>query len=86
MFEGIRGKSYMGDIALDDLDIADGNCPTPKYCDFEGDTCGWKNVKVKLRHTPGLRKCILSAGFGFDFISQWQLFYKEGIKFILIQL
>jgi hypothetical protein len=37
----------MGDIALDDVDIAVGNCPTPKYCDFEGNMCGWKNVKVR---------------------------------------
>ncbi|EDO47787.1 predicted protein [Nematostella vectensis] len=43
IFEGVRGKSYMGDIALDDLDIADGACPTQTFCDFEGDTCGWTN-------------------------------------------
>jgi len=49
MFEGVTGQSYMGDIALDDLDVADGNCPTPKQCDFEGDMCGWTNVKLVRR-------------------------------------
>ena len=45
LFEGVRGTSYEGDIALDDLDIVDGSCPTSKECDFEGGLCGWKNVQ-----------------------------------------
>ena len=45
LFEGVRGTSYQGDIALDDLDIVDGKCPSPRQCDFEGNTCGWKNVR-----------------------------------------
>ena len=44
MFEGVRGLDYMGDIALDDLDVADGACPTATQCDFETDVCGWTNV------------------------------------------
>ncbi|CAH3118157.1 unnamed protein product [Pocillopora meandrina] len=44
IFEGVRGSSYMGDIALDDLDVADGPCPPPKACDFETDMCLWKNT------------------------------------------
>jgi len=34
----------MGDIALDDLDVADGACPPPKACDFETDMCKWTNT------------------------------------------
>lgn len=34
----------MGDIALDDIDVADGPCPPLQACDFETDTCSWKNV------------------------------------------
>lgn len=44
IFEGVRGRSYMGDIALDDVDVADGPCPAPKACDFETDMCKWTNV------------------------------------------
>lgn len=44
MFEGVRGSSYMGDIALDDIDVADGPCPPPKACDFETDMCSWQNT------------------------------------------
>ena len=33
----------MGDIALDDLDVADGACPAAKQCDYETDMCGWTN-------------------------------------------
>ena len=35
----------MGDIALDDLDVADGACPPPQACDFETDMCKWTNVQ-----------------------------------------
>ena len=35
----------MGDIALDDLDIVDGPCPPPKFCDFETDMCKWSNIR-----------------------------------------
>ena len=32
VIEGIRGKDYKGDIAIDDIDIKDGLCPPPgKY-------------------------------------------------------
>ena len=44
MFEGVRGTSYMGDIALDDLDITAGPCPPLKACDFETDMCSWTNA------------------------------------------
>eukprot|EP00794_Sanderia_malayensis_P017044 gene17044-18759_t len=41
VFEGVRGVSFNGDIALDDLDIRPGVCPTPTECDFEHGLCGF---------------------------------------------
>ena len=42
--EGVRGSSYQGDIAIDDVVVLDSYCPTSKYCDFEDTSmCGWSN-------------------------------------------
>jgi hypothetical protein len=43
-FEGIRGRSYLGDIAIDDVSIKDGACPAPGSCNFETDFCTWTNI------------------------------------------
>ena len=44
VFEGVRGNSYTGDIALDDVMITtDGECPTLGSCDFEDDFCTYSN-------------------------------------------
>ncbi|XP_041467508.1 MAM and LDL-receptor class A domain-containing protein 1-like [Lytechinus variegatus] len=40
IYEGINGGQY-GDIALDDLNLYDGVCPTQVECDFEVDFCFW---------------------------------------------
>jgi len=46
VFEGVRGKNYQGDIALDDIVIKDGFCPPLKECSFEdANMCGWTNEK-----------------------------------------
>lgn len=46
VFEGVRGKDYQGDIALDDIVIKDGFCPPLKECSFEDvNMCGWTNEK-----------------------------------------
>lgn len=29
VFEGVRGRSYTGDIAIDDVKLMDGRCPDP---------------------------------------------------------
>nr|KAG5689549.1 hypothetical protein BaRGS_022052 [Batillaria attramentaria] len=42
VFEALRGNGYMGDIALDDIVVYQGNCPGPVLCDFEEPTlCGY---------------------------------------------
>jgi len=45
VFEGRRGVSWAGDIALDDISMQDGQCPVQLQCSFEDtNLCGWKNV------------------------------------------
>ncbi|XP_013390343.1 MAM and LDL-receptor class A domain-containing protein 1 [Lingula anatina] len=51
VFEGVRGDSYRGDIAVDDVTLSDGDCSdstnqakatqTKVDCDFETDFCSW---------------------------------------------
>ena len=44
MFEGVRGHSYTGDIAIDDVLVrTDGECPSLGSCDFEDDFCTYSN-------------------------------------------
>ena len=44
LFEGVRGASFTGDIAIDDFKLMDGACNQPAYCDFEKDDwCTWTN-------------------------------------------
>ena len=44
VFEGVVGKSYQGDIAIDDVEAFIGTCPLTKTCDFEIDNCDYSNV------------------------------------------
>ena len=45
VFEGKRGISWAGDIALDDISMQDGQCPPQEECTFENvNLCGWKNI------------------------------------------
>ncbi|XP_041460944.1 MAM and LDL-receptor class A domain-containing protein 2-like [Lytechinus variegatus] len=41
IYEGIIGESEYGDIAVDDIALYDGACPTQVECDFEMDLCSW---------------------------------------------
>ncbi|WAR02785.1 MLRP2-like protein [Mya arenaria] len=42
VIEGVVGKSYHGDIAIDDVTVNDGPCPPTDDCDFENPTiCGY---------------------------------------------
>ncbi|XP_076347182.1 MAM and LDL-receptor class A domain-containing protein 1-like [Tachypleus tridentatus] len=47
VFEAVTGHGEQGDIALDDLMLTDGECPSPGSCDFEKDLCTWMNVETK---------------------------------------
>lgn len=46
VFEASIGKSYTGDIAIDDIEMHPGQCPTPGSCTFENNWCGYTNVKT----------------------------------------
>nr|XP_054757008.1 MAM and LDL-receptor class A domain-containing protein 2-like [Lytechinus pictus] len=42
-FTGVVGNGVRGDIALDDITMSSGQCPSSVSCDFEhGDLCGFK--------------------------------------------
>lgn len=43
VFEGIRGRGYRGDIAIDDSEVKNGPCPPPGSCDFERGLCAYQN-------------------------------------------
>ena len=43
VFEGIRGRSYSGDLAIDDVAVMNGPCPPPGTCDFEKGLCAYQN-------------------------------------------
>ncbi|XP_069133149.1 MAM and LDL-receptor class A domain-containing protein 1-like [Argopecten irradians] len=45
VFEGIRGSSYRGDIAIDDFSISSGACLSEGACNFDGGFCTWTNAK-----------------------------------------
>ncbi|XP_063956689.1 MAM and LDL-receptor class A domain-containing protein 1-like [Lytechinus pictus] len=48
IFNAVRGVSYWGDIAIDDifLDLTS-SCPVLKECSFETDFCGWSQEKIQ---------------------------------------
>ena len=43
-FEGVVGKGYLGDIALDDIFISPSQCPPTRMCDFELDLCDFRST------------------------------------------
>ncbi|CAF4203919.1 unnamed protein product, partial [Rotaria sordida] len=43
IFEGVVGKSFEGDIAIDDVLIKERPCPSVGNCDFEQSMCTYKN-------------------------------------------
>lgn len=48
MFEGVRGSSFTGDIAIDDVKLLDQPCNKQGYCDFErDDVCTWTNDQLE---------------------------------------
>lgn len=55
VFEGVVGRNSLGNIAIDDVSIVPGVCPTspqvasssPGDCAFEDDSCGWTNPEAR---------------------------------------
>jgi hypothetical protein len=46
VLEGIVGKSFLGDAAIDDIEITNGECYPEGFCDFEDEGfCGYYNTK-----------------------------------------
>lgn len=45
MFEAVRGNGNFGDIAIDDVIVHSGRCPSPGSCNFEKGLCTWTNSK-----------------------------------------
>jgi hypothetical protein len=41
----VIGESFLGDAALDDIEIEEGACPTEASCDFESGYCGYYNTQ-----------------------------------------
>ena len=46
VFEASVGRGFQGDIAIDDVSILPGECPTPGACTFENNWCGYQNSKT----------------------------------------
>ena len=46
VFEGVKGASYTGDIAIDDVKIMNGSCPSPGDCSFDDGMCTWTNART----------------------------------------
>ncbi|XP_042354379.1 MAM and LDL-receptor class A domain-containing protein 1-like [Plectropomus leopardus] len=43
--EGVKaGPTQEGDMAFDDVQLTDAQCPPPGHCDFETNMCGWSNL------------------------------------------
>jgi hypothetical protein len=45
IFEAVRGQSFRGDIAIDDVSLEDGPCPKPGDCTFEKGRCTWFEIQ-----------------------------------------
>ncbi|XP_055359914.1 MAM and LDL-receptor class A domain-containing protein 2 isoform X2 [Betta splendens] len=45
MVEGVKaGPTEEGDMAFDDVELTDAQCPPYGYCDFEHNMCSWSNL------------------------------------------
>ncbi|XP_071348966.1 MAM and LDL-receptor class A domain-containing protein 2 isoform X2 [Trachinotus anak] len=43
--EGVKaGLTQEGDMAFDDVQVTDAQCPPPGFCDFERNMCSWSNL------------------------------------------
>ncbi|XP_067654504.1 MAM and LDL-receptor class A domain-containing protein 1-like [Haliotis asinina] len=46
VFEGIVGRTYLGDIAIDDFSVTAGSCSASVNCNFDSGLCSWRNDKT----------------------------------------
>ena len=46
LIEGIVGSGFTGDISIDDYEFKEKECQPIGWCDFEEDTCAWKNIET----------------------------------------
>ncbi|GIY24062.1 MAM and LDL-receptor class A domain-containing protein 1, partial [Caerostris extrusa] len=56
MFEVEIGSRGYGQVAIDDVTITNGPCPSQGYCDFENEDCLWENVRDPF--DPNIRKLL----------------------------
>ncbi|XP_066300037.1 MAM and LDL-receptor class A domain-containing protein 1-like [Branchiostoma lanceolatum] len=54
IFEAVRGASWSGDIALDDITVTDGPCPVENQCDFEVNMCWQQSITDDFNWDRGI--------------------------------
>lgn len=54
--EGVKaGPTMEGDMAFDDVQLTDTQCPLPGHCDFETNMCSWSNLGGRVDQGDWLR-------------------------------
>lgn len=54
--EGVKsGPTHSGDMAFDDVQLTDAQCPPPGHCDFETNMCSWSNLGGEVDQEDWLR-------------------------------
>ncbi|XP_056247108.1 MAM and LDL-receptor class A domain-containing protein 1 [Seriola aureovittata] len=54
--EGVKaGPTQEGDMAFDDVQLSDAQCPPPGFCDFERNMCSWSNLGGRVDQGDWLR-------------------------------
>ncbi|KAG7228996.1 hypothetical protein INR49_013229 [Caranx melampygus] len=54
--EGVKvGATQEGDMAFDDVQLTDAQCPSPRFCDFEKGMCSWSNLDRRVDQGDWLR-------------------------------
>uniref|UniRef100_A0A3Q3WJ51 MAM domain-containing protein n=1 Tax=Mola mola TaxID=94237 RepID=A0A3Q3WJ51_MOLML len=54
--EGVKaGPTLEGDMAFDDVQLTDTQCPLPGHCDFETNMCSWSNLGGRVDQEDWLR-------------------------------
>ncbi|KAL6103987.1 uncharacterized protein ACO6RY_13812 [Pungitius sinensis] len=56
LVEGVKaGPTQEGDMAFDDVQLTDAQCPPPGRCDFESNWCSWSNLGAGVDQGDWLR-------------------------------